>query len=58
MTKIEMLQEMENHNWDTELDKNSSYREVKEEFQNMIDEYDSAEDTMFPNGRDYDSEDW
>ena len=58
MTKTAMLQEMKESNWDSDLTKNSTYQEVKEEYLQMKDAYESAEDDMFPNGRDYDSEDW
>ena len=51
-----MLEEMEHNNWETGVDVNSSYEEVKEAFYEMKDEYESAEDAMFPNGRDYDAE--
>lgn len=34
----------------------SSYEEVKEDYDEMIDEFDAAEFDMFPNGRDYDAE--
>lgn len=56
MTKQEMLQEMDERAWGHETDKDSSYEDVKEEYDEMIEEF-SDDFTMFPNGRDYDSED-
>ena len=57
MTKEEMLEIMKKNNWSgaDELDEDSSYEEIKEEYDEMIDEYDDSD--MFPNGRDYDAED-
>ena len=57
MIKEEMLEIMKKNNWSgaDELDEDSSYEEVKEEYDEMIDEYDDSD--MFPNGRDYDAED-
>lgn len=56
MTKQEMLDEMEEHNWEHDLSSKSSYSEVKEEYKEMIDMYESAVDAMYPNGRDYDAD--
>lgn len=56
MTKQEMLQEMDERAWRHEADKDSSYEDAKEEYDEMIEEL-SDDFTMFPNGRDYDSED-
>lgn len=53
-----MLKEMEDNCWETELDENSSYEEVEEEYNEMKDELEYAEDIMYPNGRDYDAEDF
>ena len=39
------------------VDVNSSYEEIKERVDEMEDEKDIGEDALFPNGRDYDSED-
>lgn len=58
MTREEMLREMREKNWDTELTPKDSYRDIKREYEEMINAYESAEDAMFPNGRDYDAEDW
>ena len=58
LSKEEMLDAMEEGNWNHELTNRSSYEAVREEYQTMINEYEAAEDAMFPNGRDYDSEDW
>lgn len=51
-----MLEEMNNNNWETELDNDSSYEEVEEAYNEMKEEYEAAEDAMYPNGRDYDAE--
>ena len=56
MTKQEMLEEMDENHWGHESDENSSYEEIKEEYDEMVDEF-SDDSVMFPNGRDYDSED-
>jgi len=58
LTKEDMLAEMEEHNWDHELTERSSYSEVYEEWKMMQDEFEAAEDAMFPNGRDYVAEDF
>ena len=52
----EMLEEMDESCWGHEIDENSSYEEVKEEYNEMIEEF-SDDSDMFPNGRDYDVED-
>lgn len=56
--KTQMLEEMRERNWDSEVDENSSYSEVKAEYRNMHDAFDAAEDAMYPNGRDFDAEDF
>lgn len=42
------------------IDENSSYEEIKEQFDKMMDIIDEINDDFYPNGRDYDSEneDW
>ena len=56
MTKKDMLAKMDGTVWGTDLDENSSYEEIKEEYEGMIeDRLDNSD--MFPNGRDYDAED-
>lgn len=56
MTKQEMLEKMDENHWGHESDENSSYEEVKEEYDEMVDEF-SDDSVMFPNGRDCDAED-
>lgn len=56
--KQSMLKEMEENCWDAELDENATYEEVHEAYEEMLEEYESAEDMMYPNGRDYDAEDF
>lgn len=56
MRKQKMLAEMDKNGWEHDLDKNSSYEDVKEEYEEMMGEI-SDDSDMFPNGRDYDSED-
>ena len=41
---------------EVDVDEDSSYGEVKERFDEMEEEKDIGEDALFPNGRDYDSE--
>lgn len=53
-----MLKEMRNNNWETDVNENSSYEEIEEAYDEMLEEYDAAEDAMYPNGRDYDAEDF
>lgn len=56
MTKHEMLEQMEANGWSHELKEKDSYKDIKEEYELMIDEF-SDDSYMFPNGRDYDAED-
>ena len=56
MTKSEMLKEMDERNWSHGLTMEDSYKDIKDEFNEMQDEL-SCESDMFPNGRDYDAED-
>lgn len=51
-----MLDLMDESCWFHDLDIDSSYNEIKEEFDIMNDEL-SDDSDMFPNGRDYDAED-
>lgn len=54
-----MLQEMYESGWDTSnLDENLSYDDILDEYNLMKQEYADAEDAMYPNGRDEDSEDY
>ncbi len=39
-----------------DLDENSSYEEIKKEYEEMLEDRSDNSD-MFPNGRDYDAED-
>ena len=56
MTKKDMLAKMDEAVWSTDLDENSSYEEIKKEYEEMLeDRLDNSD--MFPNGRDYDAED-
>lgn len=57
LSKEEMLQEIEENNWNDELNEESSYEEIKESYDEMIREYDDSYNPMYPNGRDYDAED-
>ena len=49
-------EEMDKGNWSHDLSEENSWDEIKEEYDNMIDEYSDNSD-LFPNGRDYDAED-
>ena len=55
-SKKDMLSEMEEQGWIHDLSEKSSWEDIKEEYDVMIDECES-ESTLFPNGRDYDAED-
>ena len=52
--KAGMLQEMKEHLWTYDTDKNSSYEDVKEAYNYMCEEINNPSD-MFPNGIDYDA---
>lgn len=54
--KLFMLKEMEDNFYETKTDENSSYEEVEEDYKEMKMQLDAAEDDMFPNGRDYEAE--
>jgi len=54
--KLRMLEEMENNCWETEVNEKSSYKEVEEAYNEMIEEYKASEADLYPNGRDYDAE--
>ena len=56
MTKKEMLAEMDGTIYGTDLDDNSLYEDIKEEYEEMLKEHPDNSD-MFPNGRDFDAED-
>lgn len=55
MTKQEMLNEMDRHCYDPLLEDDATYEEVKEAYEQMLDEFDAAYDDMYPNGRDEDA---
>ncbi|GAA0092102.1 hypothetical protein UT300009_21310 [Paraclostridium bifermentans] len=57
MKKSEMLEIMNENKWSHDLDEKSSYEDVKEEFEVMKDEL-LDDYVMYPNGRDYDAEDF
>lgn len=54
-TKEQYLEEMKDMGWTASVDLNSSYEEIKDEFDTASDEM-SDDYSMFPNGRDYDAE--
>lgn len=56
LSKEDMLEKMEECGWAHELSAENSWSEIKEEYDTMYDEQ-SGEETLFPNGRDYDAED-
>lgn len=56
MTKLQMLQEMDKHNWGHDTNEKSTYSDVKDEYKEMLDEI-SDDFTLFPNSRDTDAED-
>ncbi len=56
MTKLQMLHEMDKRHWGHETDENSTYEEVKEDYDEMVDEL-SDDSLLFPNSRDTDAED-
>lgn len=54
--KLFMLKEMKDNFWETETDESSSYEEVEEEYKELKARLDASEDDMYPNGRDYEAE--
>lgn len=56
MTKLQMLQEMEKHNWGHDTNEKSTYSEIKEDYDEMVEEI-SDDFLLFPNPRDTDAED-
>lgn len=56
MTKLQMLQEMDKHNWTHDTDERSTYSEIKEDYDEMVEEI-SDDFLFFPNPRDTDAED-
>ncbi len=54
--KMLMLEKMRENHWETETNEESSYEDVKVDFDEMIEELEAIEDDMYPNGRDYDAE--
>ena len=56
MTKLQMLQEMDKHNWTHDTDEWSTYSEIKEDYDEMVEEI-SDDFLFFPNPRDTDAED-
>lgn len=54
-SKKEMIQEMKDMGWHPSVDENSSYEDVKDEWETAHDELSCDCDTH-PNGRDFDSE--
>ena len=51
-----MLEKMREYHWVTETNEDSFYKDVKADFDEMIRELEAIDDNMYPNGRDYDSE--
>lgn len=51
-----MLEKMRENCWETETNEDSSYEDVKADFDEMIEEFEAVENDMYPNGRDYDAE--
>jgi len=58
MTKAEMIEAMNEGSWCHDMTMKNTYAEVKEEYETMLEEYEAAEEDMYPNGRDYDAEDF
>lgn len=55
MTKLQMLQEMDKYCWGHDTNEKSTYSDVKDEYDEMIDEI--LDDSLFfPNPRDTDAE--
>lgn len=55
-SKRMMLEKLHENNCGEELDIESSYEEVESEYIEMQDNLEGAEQDMYPNGRDYDAE--
>lgn len=56
MTKLQMLQEMDKHNWGHDTNEKSTYSEIKEDYDEMVEEI-LDDSLLFPNPRDTDAED-
>ena len=58
--KMEMLQSIRDNDmgFGEDLDENSDYEDVKAAWKEMQDALESAEDAMYPNGRDWDAENY
>lgn len=54
--KIRMLEILHEHDCGEELNTESSYEEVETEYKELQEEIEGAEYDMYPNGRDYDAE--
>lgn len=54
--KIRMLEFLHEYDWGEELNAESSYEEVDAEYKELQEEIEGAEYDMYPNGRDYDAE--
>ena len=52
--KTMMLGEIRQNRWETDVDSDSTYNEVKRVYEEMLGELLDVEDSMFPNGRDED----
>ena len=55
-SKKDMLYEMKEQGWEHGLTEKSSWEEIRDEYEVMIDEWE-GDSVLFPNGRDYDAED-
>lgn len=51
-----MLIALKDNNWETDVNEESPYEDVKKAFSEMIEEFEFIDYNMYPNGRDYDAE--
>lgn len=51
-----MIEKMRENHWETDTNEESSYEDVKVDFDDMIREFEAIENGLYPNGRDYDAE--
>lgn len=51
-----MLIALKDNNWETDVNEESPYEDVKRAFSEMIEEFEFIDYNMYPNGRDHDAE--
>lgn len=51
-----MLVALEDNHWETDVNEESSYEDIKQAFSEMIEEFEFIDYNMYPNGRNFDAE--